>query len=281
MYGLLCIDDINIVGHSLFNNFRLALYNTLGKDTFKEISSTGDLTGITHLFIVDEHHIPCVEIWKHDSFIDELNRQNIKTIVFNFEKIFSSSFPWNVDHQRKLESINNLIQFVSDIDDAKNLNKTIINKQLLSRDTTLHVPCVKKNNRILFLGQVNNFYPTRQHVLYTAQASGLPVDIIVTDRKLTYAQFLEKLNEYTFILNPLGTGAFLNIRFYEALKLGCIPIQQITPKMNTWYAELDRAITFQNFTSDINKDRLENKPCIKKEFYLEDYFEVINLRDYL
>jgi len=280
MIGLLCVDDISIVGHSLFNNFRLALYNYFNTNNFKNINSKEDLDGITHLIIVDEHHIPCVEVWKQDPFINELNRLKIKTIVFNFEKIFSSSFPWNADHQRKLETIENLVQFVSDIDDAKMLNKTVINKQYLSRDTNFNVaPLLEKNNRILFIGQVNNYYPTRQHVLNAAQNSGLPVDVIVTHRKLTYTQFLEKLNEYTFILNPLGTGTFLNIRFYEALKFGCTPIQQVTPDMHNWYTELNQSLPFTDF-NQITEQSLV-KPPARNDYYLEDYFEFINLRSFL
>jgi hypothetical protein len=277
MYGLLCIDSIDIVGHSLFNNFRLALYNYFGKESFSEVSAIHDLNNITHLFIVDEHFAPCVDIWKHDNFISELNNKKIKTIVFNFEKIFSSSFPWNADHQRKLETIENLVQFVSDINDARQLNKTVINKQFLSRDTILGIePQLEKNNRILFLGQVNSYYPTRQQVLNDAQNSGLPVDVVVTDRKLTYSEFLQKLNSYTFILNPLGTGIFLNIRYYEALKLKCIPIQQITPDMSNWYPELDQALCFTEF-SQVKLFTPEKK----NDMYLEDYFEQINLNQYL
>jgi hypothetical protein len=277
MYGILCVDDINIVGHSLFKNFRLALYNYFGKNNFVDVNSATNLNDITHLFIVDEHFAPCVEIWKNDTFIDQLNNRNIKTIVFNFEKIFSSSFPWNVDHQRKLETIKNLEQFVSDIDDARILNKTVINKQFLSRDTILDVePSEQKNGRILFIGQLNNFYSTRHQVLRDAQSSGLPVDIIITDRKLSYKEFLDKLNSYTFILNPLGTGTFLNIRFYEALKLKCIPIQQITPEMINWYPELDRALCFSEF-SQVRLFTPENKPNL----FLEDYFTEIKLNNFI
>ena len=278
MYGLLCIDDIDIVGHSLFNNFRLALYNYLGKNNIKDINSTADIYDITHLIIVDEHHIPCAAIWKDDAFIDMLNKQNIKTIVFNFEKIFSSSFPWNVDHQRKLETIKNLVQFVSDIDDAIVLKQPTINKQYLSKDTCLDVSEIEKLNRILFIGQVNEYYPTRRHVLNSASRSGLPVDIIITDRKFTYREFLLKLNQYKFILNPLGTGKFLNLRFYEALKLGCIPVQQIIPEMISWYPELAQSINFVDF-SEITEDALL-RPIIRNEFYLEDYFSKIDLNRY-
>lgn len=278
MYGLLCIDDISVVGHSLFNNFRLAVYNYLGKTNIKDVNSAADLHNITHLIIVDEHHIPCVAIWKNDNFINELNTRNIKTVVFNFEKIFSSSFPWNTDHQRKLETIKNLIQFVSDIDDAAALKQITINKQYLSKDTCLEVSEIKKLNRILFIGQMNEYYPTRRYVLDCASRSGLPVDIIITDRKFTYKEFLLKLNQYKFILNPLGTGKFLNLRFYEALKLGCTPIQQITPEMVPWYPELTQSFNFIDF-SEITEDTLtQHITCT--EFYLEDYFSMINLNQH-
>jgi hypothetical protein len=278
MYGLLCVDDISVVGHSLFNNFRLALYNFFDKNNIKDVNNVTDLHNVTHLIIVDEHHIPCVDIWKNDIFINELNARNIKTVVFNFEKIFSSSFPWNADHQRKLETIRNLVQFVSDIDDATILNQPTINKQYLSRDTCLGVSEIKKIDRILFIGQLNEYYPTRRQLLDSASRSGLPVDIIITDRKLSYNEFLLKLNQYKFILNPLGTGKFLNLRFYEALKLSCIPIQQITPEMVSWYPELTQSINFIDF-SEITEDTL-SRQVTRDEFYLEDYFSMIDLNQY-
>jgi len=281
MYGLLCIDDIAIVGHSLFKNFRLALYNCFDKNSFKDVTSVDDLKDITHLIIIDEHYIPCANIWRHDIFINELNRRNIKTIVLNFEKIYNSSFPWNTDNQLKLQTINNLTQFVSDVDDAKILNKHIVNKQFLSRDTVFEIkPQIEKNNRILFIGQLNDYYPTRRQTIDDARASGLPVDIIVTDRRLSYSEFLQKLNEYTFILNPLGTGTFLNIRFYEALKLGCIPLQQITQDMIGFYPELSNSINFINF-KEITLDTLISHNIVTTEYYLEDFFKDINLTTYL
>lgn len=277
MFGIISIDDIDFVGHSLFKNFRLALKNTVNAE-FIEVRSSDDLHDVKTLFIVDEHFGPHVNIWKNDNFINTVNDKNIKVIVFNFEKIFSLSFPWNVDHQRTLERFKYLEQFVSDVSDAAALNKKVINKQLLSRDTVFNVvPQEEKNNRILFLGQVNGFYSTRQQVLNDAQASEFPVDIVITERKLTYTQFLQKLNAYTFILNPLGTGLFLNIRFYEALKLNCVPIQQITPAMVNWYKELDQSIPFTQFDNTLKLVA----PTTKREYYLEDYFEEVNLTSYL
>ena len=136
--GIICNDSIESVGHSLFLNFRMALKNTLKKELI-DVKSISDLSDKKFLIIVDEHYDPNVKVWKHQNFINEINARNIKVIVFNFEKIYNASFPWNVDHQKFLEQIKNLEQYVSDVDDAKIMAKTIVNKQYLSKDTELGV----------------------------------------------------------------------------------------------------------------------------------------------
>lgn len=279
MIGIISRDNIDKVGHSLFLNFRIALKNYLKQD-FKNVNDVNDLSKIDTLFIVDEHYSPHVEVWKNDTFINELNSKNIKTVVFNFERIHSKSFPWNVDHQRKLETIKNLVQFVSDVDDARHYNKPFVNKQYLSKDTTLIEPIKDKKERVLFIGQVNNYYPTRRKVISDMSATGIPFDIIITDRKYTYAEFLRKINEYKYIFNPLGTGKFLNLRFYEALKLGCIPIQQITEDMANWYSELTRCYKFTS-VDQISFNLLQKFQTVNQDFYLEDYFESVNLKSFI
>jgi len=278
MIGIISQDSIGKVGHSLFLNFRLALKNYL-KLEFKNVSNIQDLETVDLLIIVDEHYAPHVDIWKNDSFINELNSRKIKTVVFNFERIHSKSFPWNVDHQKKLETINNLIQFVSDVEDATLYNKPFVNKQYLSRDTTLINPIKDKKERILFMGQINNYYPTRKKIITDLNATGIPFDIIVTDRTYSYVNFLQKINEYKYIFNPLGTGKFVNLRFYEALKLGCIPIQQVTDNMVSWYNELPRSFVFTN-VDQITFNLLQKFEPVSQEFYLEDYFESINLQTF-
>ena len=101
----------------------------------------------------------------------------------------------------------------------------------------------------------------------------IPIDIHITERKLTYSEFLDKLSDYKFIFNPLGTGDFLNVRFYEALEVGSIPLQQITENMKSRYKELDFCHTFLN-ASDFKFPEINFK---KMEYYLEDYFEEMNL----
>ena len=275
--GIICNDDINIVGHSLFLNFRMALKNIV-KCEFTDIKNTTDLANIQTLIIVDEHYDPNVKIWKHQEFINELNTKNIKTIVFNFERIHSTSFPWNIDHQRFLEQIKNLVQFVSDVDDAKKMGKMVINKQYLSKDTVLEIDKVEKIDKVVFIGQVNNYYPTRRKVIDEATKK-LNIDVIVTDRKLTYVEFLTKLNAYKYVFNPLGTGKFINLRFYEALKLGCIPIQEIREDMLNWYPELAECISFSS-VDQISLDQLSNFQIDINNYYLEDYFNDIKLLEY-
>jgi len=279
MIGIVCTDSLKIVGHSLFNNFRIALQNYFNDD-FKEVSDCDSLDNIELLIIVDEHFEPNVNIWKSVKFINKLNANNIRTLVFNFEKIFDSRFPWNADHQRVLNTINNLEQIVSDITDAKILNKKIINKQYLSRDTKLNFVTDVKQDRVLFIGQSekisNPSYAYYQRFLLITdikKVADFPLDIDITGRKYTYSEYLTKLASYKYILNPLGTGEFINLRYYEALKVGCIPIQQVTDNMLAIYNELDHGHTFKS-AEDIH---IPTKEFRALEYYLEDYFEEIKL----
>lgn len=278
-FGIISRDEIELVSHGLFQNFRFALKNYLQID-FKNVNSAQDLDGIDTLFIVDEHFGPHVDIWKNSAFIDSVNSRNIRTVIFNFEKIYDALFPWNVDHQRNVDRFKNLVQFVSDINDAKILNRPVINKQLLSRDTILVQP-ENKINEILFIGQINpHVYVRRREVLSNLMGKNLPLKIINSDRKFTYNEYLKLLASYKYILNPLGTGDFLNLRFYEALKMGSVPVQQVTDDMLTRYTELNNGYTvnFKHPNELTGLPTLEPKPF---NYYLEDYFEEINLKSYL
>ena len=275
-FGIICNDGIDTVGHSLFLNFRKALINHL-KVIFKDVKNHNDLNGLDYLIIVDEHYSPNVNIWKHDIFINTANEKSIKVLVFNFEKIHSAQFPWNIDHQNKLQTFKFLQQLVSDIDDAKILKKDIINKQFLSKDTELVKPGVKKD-KVLFIGQVNNYYPTRRNTISQFNALGIPFDIIITERKYTYKEYLDKLNEYKYIFNPLGTGKFINLRFYETLKIGSIPIQQLTEDMVPWYSELNKCFSFVQ-VDQVSLHQLNKTQYNTENYYLEDYFDNIKLKD--
>lgn len=278
--GLICHEDQEEVGHINFDNYRKALKDYFSSSNFTDITKKEQLTQIDLLIIVDEHFGPHVDIWKKDSFIEKLNNLNLKVLLFNIEKIFSSQFPWNVDHQNKVETINNLIQLFGDLEDRK-LKNAVLNKHgLLSKSQKLKVENKEKKNSIVFLGQAEGpQYHRRQQILnyISSRSTKIPLEIKVTNRKLTYQEYLEILSSYKYVLNPLGCGDFINLRFYEALELGCIPIQQVTPEMLEAYSkELEYSINFIH-PEDIN---------LKKEFkhmdyYLEDYFEELNLQKIL
>lgn len=274
MNGLICEDQL--VDHSLFLSFKLALKTHFEINFFHTVKSRSDLSEIKRLFIVDEHFSHHLSIWKDLNFIREVNQRKIQVIVFNFEKIHSAQFPWNIDHQNALLLFENLHQFVADINDARILGKKVINKQYISSEIVFDFKNERKE-RILFLGQCNQYYPNRANVLSECQKLGLPLDIEITNRKFTYIDFLNVLSSYKYILNPLGTGEFVNLRFYEAIAIGSIPIQQITPNMKRWYGELDCAL---NFTDAKDILQLMNNHPTKSpyKFHLEDYFNEVNLR---
>jgi hypothetical protein len=282
MFGLICNDEISLVSHCLFLNFRQALYNTFGKDKFKDIKQVSELDGLTHLFIIDEHFGPNVNVWKKQELVNRVNDLNIKVIIFNFEKIYNSAFPWNVDHQRFVEQFKNLTQFLTDMDDLKKLKTPFINKQLLSKDTYVTKrDNTKITNKVLFIGQMEGNSYTRRRETLNAVSQYLPLEIISTNRRYTYDEFLDTLSKYKYVLNPLGAGDFLNLRYYEIIKLGSIPIQQIVPEMKNYYSELsDYSINFSSPEELRDVDVLSFQQN-NKELYLEDYFQEVDLPSFL
>ena len=279
-FGIICFDKR--FDTSLFNNYRIALENYFQITNFKEIRSVNDLNDIEYIFIIDDHMTR--KIWMVDRFINFINEKKIKVIVFNFERIFNSQFKNNVDFQKELEKFKFLNQFVSDVDDAEILSKKFITKQLLSKSSKIiNFSKSKKNERILFLGQnkqrlinfkvVKKYYENRDKTIKDFKKFNPNFDILI-NKSLPYKKYLNKLAGYKYILNPLGTGNFINIRFYETLELGSIPIQQITEKMIYRYDELDFCLKFKS------PKKLELNDFNFKTFnyYLEDYFNDIDLK---
>ena len=279
--GIICFDNRKVF-ISLMNNYRLALESYFGVKNLKNIQSIRDLENLDYIFIIDDHMTR--EIWMKRQFMDYVNNKKINVIVFNFEKIFNSQFKNNINFQMELEKFNNLYQFVSDIDDAEIMGKKLISKQLLSKHTKIKIDYKKnKLNRILFLGKnkqrlfnfkiINPHYEARYRTLKCFKKNHKNFDMLI-NKNFSYSEYLNKLVNYKYILNPLGTGNFINIRFYEALELGCIPVQQITENMLNRYEELDYCLKF--FSA--NGYKVSNFKFKKLNYYLEDYFDDINLK---
>jgi len=269
-----------------YTNVVNGLKNTFPDDEIIHIESFNDLvnSNIEVLFIINDHHNS--SIYAEQAFINYLNQKNIKVILFNYEKIFNSFFSWNLDIQKKIETIKNKFQLVADINDVKLLD-TVPCKQFLSKSTDLGVapiPWEQKQDKILFLGCIyNEQYQERLNkVNQLAQNRNLkyPFDSIITNNNLSYKDFINKLNSYKYIFNPFGTGTFVNIRHYEARRLECIVIQEVNDELKEYYPELQQTcLTFKHIEEIPG---LLNTPFVNKpEISLENYFEKINLKSYL
>jgi len=83
-------------------------------------------------------------------------------------------------------------------------------------------------------------------------------------------------------LNPLGAGYFVNIRYFETLLVGSIPIQQLSKKMLGIYKELTlgQSINF-SMIRDLDSINFENYKPPVFSYYLEDYFYDNQLKSFL
>jgi len=281
MFGLLCTDNLELVGHSMFTNYRYALYNYFKESMFKDVKNIVDLENITHLFIIDEHFRYNLAIWGNGEFINRLNERNIRVIIFNSEKIYNNNFPWNVQIQEKVQSIVNKHQFVCDIDEAKLFDKKVINKFFISKTMDFHIEKNNKLEKILFIGQIDGEqYRVRRETLEAIRKIGFPLEIINSQRKVPYRGILNLYNNYRYVLCPIGTGKWISYRHYEVTHLGSIPIQQITDDMEDWFSELKSTSIFFKDVSEIRR-KINEFRITGEEILLEDYFEGINLRSYL
>ena len=95
------------------------------------------------------------------------------------------------------------------------------------------------------------------------------------------------INDYKFILNPLGNGGseFLNVRYYETLFLQSIPVQQITKRMLNNYDELNSSLSlnFQKL-NELKKIDFKNINSLNqlndlKSPYLEDYLYEVRFKE--
>jgi len=280
--GIICQDEIEVVGNCKYNNYRLALqYYLLCK--LVDVKSVDDLDGLDVLFIIDECHIRHIHVWKNINFINAVNDKNIKVIVFNFTRIYRSVLPWKTDTQDFLNQFKKITQFVGDVDDAKVLKQTVINKCFMSKQTVLPVDDFDITNKqgTIYLGSHSMFMGRRDRLIEKMEKA-FDKNVFITDHKLSYKDYICKINRYKFIICPLSTNKCIGFRFYEALKLNSIPVQEIREDMRPWYPELEACVPY-NFPADLNPRMLVVVDNSQKynNYYLEDYFNDISLINYL
>ena len=259
---------------SLYKNYKEALINYSKKD-FTLIDDIKDAGNVKNLVIIDEHFEPHRSQITDRKNIRMLNSMKTNVIIFNTEKIYSSHWKHNLTTQKKIKKIKFLTQILSDIDDISIQGSPFINKQLLTKNFQFKNVKKDKINVALFYGQTKgSAYDSRRKVLdKIGKHLNVPVEIVDSNRSMKYEEYLNLISKYKFVINPLGAGFFLNIRFYETLFLNSIPIQQIIPEMENYYEELkiNLSINFQK-VQDLSNFDLNEIYFKKFNSYLEDYF---------
>ena len=262
------------VNFSFFNNYRTAINNYLQR-SITEIDSVDQLSQISNLIIVDEHYEHHNKLIFSPKFIKEINKHNVNVIIFNTEKIFNSHWKHNLETQKKIGTINNYVQILSDVRDIKKLGTPFKNKQYLSKEFKYKKLKNEKINEILFFGQMDGsaYKKRRKTIDKISKSINFPLKIIKSTRNLLYEDYVNLLSQYKFVLNPLGAGEFVNIRYYEALEVGAIPIQQMTKEMKLHYEyEIDSNVSLNFIKSNTLKSfSFENIKFQPFNFYLEDY----------
>ena len=283
MNAILWLNETSESKINLFEYFRLALLN-LFDDNLYLTSNLDQVNEINNLIILDEHFESHKNIILQKGNIDKLNKQNCNVIIFNFEKIYNSHFKFNQVNQRKFNKIKNLTHILSDVEDIKKLGTPFMNKQLISKEYQINFDLPQKKNEILFIGQIkgNAYKKRRQTISKLSQIFHLPFTCKFPNRNLNFEDFLYELSKYKFVLNPLGAGHFINVRYYESLLVNSIPIQQQTANMKSYFNELTDNFSINFDTIDLSLNRKINKFEYKSfNYFLEDYFHDVNFSSFL
>lgn len=286
MNGILWKSKTKETDMSFFNNYKYSLSNLLDSKLY-EVDGEDELSSINNLFIVDEHFLPNKEFITAPSTIKKINKHNVNVIIFNTEKIFNSYWPHNLKIQKKLSKLNSMLQILSDVNDIKKLGTPFKNKQYLSKEINFKNNLSIKKNKILFYGQLDGgVYKNRRIVVNNFQEMfGDNLEVIKSTRNKSYSEYIDLLSSYKYILNPLGAGEFVNIRFFEALAVNSIPIQEITNVMRDYYPEevSNKNSLFFSNTTELQNFQLNDMKNynFSNPYYLEDYFFVNNLISFL
>lgn len=283
MNALLWLKETSEAKFYLFEYFKLALLN-LFDNNLNILSDLDQIHEVNNLIILDEQFEAHKNALLKNGVIDKLNSAKCNVIIFNFEKIYNSHFKYNSDTQKKITKIENLIHILSDVHDIKKIGSPFINKQLVSKEFKLNFDLPKKKNEILFIGQIKGkAYKHRRATLEKiSQISNFPITFKFPNRNLTYDNFLFELSKYQYVINPLGAGDFINVRYYESLLVNSVPIQQYKKSMKKYYKELNDSysINFEEIDNKLNT-QIRNFKIRKFNFYLEDYLYEVNFSSFL
>ena len=165
MNSILWTQETENYKSSLYSNFRIAL-SAYFNEELTNISSVSQVSSCNNLVVVDEHFAPHRDLLTNSKFINMINKNQVKVVIFNTEKIYNSYWNHNIKTQKKISKIKNLIQILSDVEDISLQGTPFANKQYLSNSLKFLSDKENKKNEIIFYGQVKgSAYENRRKVL--------------------------------------------------------------------------------------------------------------------
>ena len=264
--GIIC--DLSFSSSICFSNYYHAVNNLF--ENVKLISNVNDVEDIDIIIMGNDHFAGHQAIWNSEQFINTCNERNIILFVITAECIHSTWNPWNPQIQKDLERFKNLYQRVIDVKDSNILNKKIISAccSKYYKDA-ISVPEVKFNKCVFFGKQ----YPHRLEQISVLKQS-IEVDVIPYIESMSWKEYLATLAQYRFVFSPRsGDSSMFPLRYYEALLVSSIPIQQVVDNSLDYYtkeATLDDVIYY----TDISEVPEKISNCIyercSSKLWLED-----------
>jgi hypothetical protein len=310
--GLIC--DNNFKELVLFDNFRYAITG-LYPDII-DVYSAEDLSGLDILFIPHPNHGSNMQICARTGFIERCNELGITLVIFFSEKIgidknkketlylkglhdeflnyFESLNPILFkdvysDEDCKfrlfshLKKANKVIIYAYDVDDCKAFNLKLF-RVGMSKYFKYLGDYIPFSERLKSIGFCGSHYKTRVSIIKIIPRNiSIPCNFIKTNFKSWYA-YMAYLAQYQFILSPFGNANGFVSRFYEALTLKSIVIQQVNSNTLQYYdkeAQFKNCIFFENpeeIPSLINEYVI---PEERGELWLEDILSELLQEDNL
>jgi hypothetical protein len=225
-----------------------------------------------------------------DEFINYINNLNIRVTIVTIERIYNSYFPGNELFKKNANKFKYLKHISSDAEDSVILNSPIA-KQLFSKEfdnirDTFNKNFKDKKNKIIFIGQLDtisnsHWYASRKQILQNLVSyNKYEIDFYQSDSTRSFYDYLSLLSQYKFIINPLGVGSFLSMRYYETLFTNSVPIQQYNQFMIDKYQEINNTngLFFKN-NEELYAiiDNLKEK----EEYYCYNLLNMEYLEDYI
>ena len=271
--GIIC--DMEQTWCPQYKNYYYAVEYLYGK--VKLIKTLSDLDGLDILFMGDDHNHVHRNIFAQKGLVEACD--NIKVVVMTSEKIFDSFFPWNVDNYKYLQRFKHLYHYTVDVDDCEKLG-TKLHRLCMSKHFEGRFKTNGKIDKIVFKGSMEGkCYQERKNVLKAASKI-LSLDILTN--AFLWDDYMDAMGRYKYVFSPVGNINGLPIRFYEALLIDCIILQQVRENTLKYYdieAEFGNCIFFEHpeeLPSKISNFKNKNT---HSEIWLEDYLGMLLKED--